>query len=212
MSLLFTAKDFLRHTEVSLASQPADAHTHARTHARTHTHTHTHCLPIPPPCRATEEWQCLSQLVSLSSWFCCILLSHLWGKGEGCTQYCAWLHRVMFLSPAPSSFGPSMLLGFYSIPGLKALLPRKHGTPLATVSHRQASILCPSPPHLTPPHLAPSLITAAPGQLWRVAGVWVSSAPPPQHTGPHSIQATRQLPLLPLAGQCCSASGLQLCL
>ena len=48
--------------------------------------------------------------------------------------------HAMFLSPTPSSFGPSMLLGFYSIPGLKALLPRKHSTPLATVSCRQAEL------------------------------------------------------------------------
>ena len=71
----------------------------------------------------------------------------------------------MFLSPAPSSFGPSMLLGFYSIPGLKALLPRKHGTPLATVSHRQASILCPLP-HPISPH--PSSL-----QLLVNCGVWL---------------------------------------
>ena len=94
----------------------------------------------------------------------------------------------LFLSPAPSSFGPSLLLGFYSIPGLKALLPRKHNTSLSIVSHCQQS--CPdSRPqalHLTAPPHSPS--PPAPGELRGVAGVWLSTAPPPQHLGPHSVQ------------------------
>ena len=203
VSLLFTAKDFLRHTEVGLASQPADTNAH--------THTHAHCFPFP----TLQSYRGVAVSLTAGVTQLLVLLYPLFppvGEGEGSTQYCAWIYCVMFLSPAPSSFGPSMLLGFYSIPGLKALLPRKHSTPLATVSHRQAAFApCPDPPNPSPHPTSPRL-TAAPGQLCRVAGVWVSSAPPPQHTGPHSVQATRQLPLLPLAGQCCSASSLQLCL